>query len=149
MKNSLYKPISLLYISLLLVICGCGRRQVEGIYIGDTLYEHQNLTGNREFCILIEHNLKGDPDALRELSEFDCGDGAGCYDLGSVITQIIYRRGEKDFAETVQQAGPENLPRLKSLVRAGLEYGDQDGDGKADERSIEETFPLLNEMLAD
>lgn len=149
MKNFLYKPISLLYVLLLLMLCGCGRRQVEGIYIGNTLYEHLSFAGNRKFCILIEHSLKGDPDALRELSEFDCGDGAGCYDLGSVITQIICRRGEKAFAETVQQAGADSMPRLKSLIRAGLEYGDQDCDGQADERSIEETFPLLNKMLAD
>lgn len=149
MKNALLKKISLSPGLFLLLLVACSSREVKGIRIGDTLYQQQNGQENRQLCTLIERNLEGDPDALRELSEFDCGDGAGCYDLGQVITQIIYRRGEKDFAETVQQAGPENLPRLKSLVRAGLEYGDQDGDGKADERSIEETFPLLNEMLAD
>ena len=147
MKNILPKKKCLL--PLLLLFTACGRHEVDGIRIGDTLYAHQDLQENRELCILIERSLEGEPAALQKLSETDCGDGAACYDLGSVLTQIIYRRGEKAFAETVQKAGPAQLPRLKSLLRAGLEYGDQDGDGKADERLIEEAFPLLDSLLTD
>lgn len=149
MQNTLLKKIPLLSALFLLLWTACCQREVKGIRIGDTLYRQQSWQENRELCTLIERNLEGDAEALRGIAALHCGDGAGCYDLGQVITQIIYRRGESAFAETVQQAGPENLPRLKSLIRAGLEYGDQDGDGQADEGSIEEKFPLLNNMLAD
>ncbi|MBL0911286.1 MAG: hypothetical protein IBJ09_02850 [Bacteroidia bacterium] len=149
MKNILLKKTPWLSALFLLLLTACSHREVKGIRIGDTLYQQQDWQENRELCMLIERNLEGDPEALRRIAALHCGDGAGCYDLGQVITQIIYRRGEKDFAETIQQAGPGNLPRLKSLIRAGLEYGDQEGDGHADERSVEETFPLLNKMLSD
>jgi hypothetical protein len=38
---------------------------------------------------------------------------------------------------------------LEGLVVAGLEYGDNDKDGKMDNKRIELEFPKLNKIFAD
>lgn len=88
-------------IVLILVIginfTSCKQSKVNGITIGNTLYDNQTLEENREVCKLIRQTLKKDQNALVKLNDFWCGEGAGCYDLGFILTQIVYRLGENDF----------------------------------------------------
>lgn len=58
---------------------------------------------NQRFRSLTEKTIKKDWQALVELSHFPCGGGAGCYDLGIVITEIAYRIGEADFIAMVKE----------------------------------------------
>ncbi len=79
--------------------------------------------------------------------DFECGDGAGCYDLGFILSQIIYKIGEDKFLKLVSQVEPNKINGLKSLISIGLEYGDNDNDGEMDNKKIELEFPNLNSIL--
>jgi hypothetical protein len=125
----------------------CKQNEVDGIIIGNTLYENQNFSDNRELRKLIHQILNKDDKSLSILNNFWCGGGAGCYDLGFIVTQIIYRLGEQEFINMVNKLSSEELIRLESLIEVGLEYGDNDRDGKMDEKKIENEFPCLYKLL--
>lgn len=139
--------IIIIILSIGLILTSCKQNQVEGISIDHTLYVHQSLEENQELRQLIRQTLNKDEKALAKLNDFWCGGGAGCYDLGFIVTQIIYRLGEKDFTEMVVKLGNNETNGLVSLIRAGLEYGDNDKDGKMDNKSIEIEFPELLKLL--
>ena len=141
MKNKL------LSISILLSLFGCKRQEVDGIRIGETLYVHQSLDENQRFRSLIEQTLKKDSQALVGLQDFPCGGGAGCYDLGVIITEIVYRNGEADFIAMVKKLSQNQKRQIWSYIRAGLEYGDFNSDGKTDNKRIEDEFPELFDEL--
>tara|TARA_R110002012_G_C11617602_1_gene608649 strand:+ start:550 stop:948 length:399 start_codon:yes stop_codon:yes gene_type:complete len=125
----------------------CKERETNGIVIAETLYVHQDYQTNKELRNLIEEALKHNEKALPKLTNFPCGGGAGCYDLGFVLTQIIYQIGENEFNQMVLRLDRNEINGLRSLIRAGLEYGDHDNDGKMDDRRFEKVFPILNETL--
>lgn len=125
----------------------CKQNEVEGILIDQTLYVNQTLSKNKELRQLIKQTLNKDEKALANLNDFWCGGGAGCYDLGFVITQIIYRQGEQEFMTMVDKLNYKEIRGLESLIMAGLEYGDNDKDGKMDNKKIENEFPKLFELL--
>jgi hypothetical protein len=93
--------------------------------------------------------LNKDENALTKLNNFWCGDAAGCYDLGFVVTQIIYRLGEDEFIKMVVKLDRERISGLEGLIAAGLEYGDNNKDGKMDNKQIENEFPKLHKILSD
>lgn len=130
-----------------LTLASCSLNEVDGIRIDQTLYENQSFVKQQELRQLIRQTLNRDEKALAKLSDFWCGGGAGCYDLGFVITQIIYRVGEKDFIAMASTLDSKQSAVLESLITAGLEYGDQNKDGKVDNRRIETEFPALSELL--
>jgi hypothetical protein len=130
-----------------LTLTSCRQNEVDGIIIGDTLYENQSITENRKLRQLIRQTLDKDEKALVELNDFWCGGGAGCYDLGFVVTQIIYRLGEKDFMTIVAKLDNNKTNELEDLIMAGLEYGDNDKDGKMDNKRLETEFPKLYKLL--
>lgn len=130
-----------------LTLTSCRQNEVDGILIDHTLYENQNLSDNRELRQLIHQTLNKDEKALAKLNKFWCGGGAGCYDLGFIITQIIYRIGEKEFASMVKKLNKEETNSIEGLIMAGLEYGDNDKDGKMDDKRIENVFPELQKFL--
>ena len=125
----------------------CKQNEVEGILIDQTLCVNQTLSKNKELRQLIKQTLNKDEKALAKLNAFWCGGGAGCYDLGFVITQIIYRQGEQEFMTMVDKLNYKEIRGLESLIMAGLEYGDNDKDGKMDNKKIENEFPKLFELL--
>ncbi|MGI6291376.1 MAG: hypothetical protein ACOXZH_02970 [Bacteroidales bacterium] len=128
-----------------MTLISCKQNNVDGIIIEKTLYAHQDFKSNRQLRNLIKKTLEKDEKALVELKKFYCGDGAACYDLGFIITQIIYRLGEEDFIQMVNKLENEEIYGLQNLIVAGLEYGDNDKDGKMDKKRIENEFPeLLN-----
>lgn len=130
-----------------LTLTSCRQNEVDGILIDHTLYENQSLSDNRELRQLIHQTLNKDEKALAKLNKFWCGGGAGCYDLGFIITQIIYRIGEKEFASMVKKLNKEETNSIEGLIMAGLEYGDNDKDGKMDDKRIENEFPELQKLL--
>jgi hypothetical protein len=143
------KLIKIVLVAIIFVVTlvSCKQREVEGILIGSTLYESQTHSQNKELRLLIKHTLNKDEKALAELNDFGCGGGAGCYDLGFVVTQIAYKIGEEDFMAMVKKLDNKEIRDLESLVVAGLEYGDNDRDGQMDNKRIENEFPELSKLL--
>ncbi len=130
-----------------LTLTSCRQNEVDGIFIDHTLYENQSITDNRELRQLIRQTLNKDEKSLAKLIDFWCGGGAGCYDLGFIVTQIIYRLGEKDFMTMVAKLDNNETNGLEGLIMAGLEYGDNDKDGKMDDKRIETEFPKLLKQI--
>ena len=130
-----------------LILTSCKQNEVDGILIDYTLYVHQSIAENRELRQLIRQTLNKDEKALAKLIKVWCGGGAGCYDLGFIITQIIYQLGEKDFMTMVDKLDRKQIDGLDGLIDAGLEYGDNDKDGEMDNKRIETEFPELLELL--
>ena len=96
---------------------------------------------------LIKQSVKKDEKSLAKLINFWCGGGAGCYDLGFVITQIISKIGEEEFVIMTNKLSTYNKTILVVLIRAGLEYGDNNKDNKMDETTIDKAFPKLYSIL--
>ena len=85
MRFSFNKTITILLLGLAIV--SCQQNEVNGIWIGETLYENRSFVEQQELRQLIRQTLNKDEKALAKLNNFWCGDGAGCYDLGFIITQ--------------------------------------------------------------
>jgi hypothetical protein len=85
--------------------------------------------------------------SLRRLNHFSCNEGAGCYDKGYIITQIIYKIGEKEFNKMVDKLDKKELYEMEDYIRVGLEYGDNNYDGEIDNKNPKTEFPLLMEKL--
>ncbi|WP_378180294.1 hypothetical protein [Aquimarina sp. SS2-1] len=126
---------------------GCKEDTVNGVVIGHTLLVHQTLKENRELKELILNSLNKEENAILDLKDFWCGGGAGCYDLGYIITQIIYRLGEDYFVELMSNLCEDQVKDLEFLIYAGLEYGDNNYDGKMDDKRLENEFPKLYNLL--
>lgn len=134
------------YIVILLILFSCKTDNVDGIIIGDTLFVHQSLKANNEMKRLIKQSLNKDVQAIIKLKHFPNGGAAGSYDLGYVITQIIYRIGEDEFIGLVKKF-PEDERNFEGLIDVGLEYGDNDYDGEMDDIKFENEFPKLYELV--
>jgi hypothetical protein len=95
----------ILYFLLIFTLLSCERKQkvVDGIEIGYTLYTNQTLEQNEKLNKLISQTLNKNSNALSELTEFWCGGGAGCYDLGGVISEIVYKMGETEFIKVASE----------------------------------------------
>jgi hypothetical protein len=125
--------------------------KVDGISISPDLFINWSNSHQRRQTItnLIEESLKKDKKAFIELTEFDCGGGAGCYDLGSIIVQIIYRIGEQNAVEIFKDLDSDKACLLECRIGAGLEYGDNDYDDKMDNKLIEKEFPKLHKLFTE
>ena len=139
----------LILISLLLFLISCKKENIEGVEIGKTLLENQNFAENKKLDTIIRTTLKGDFNSLRRLNHFPCGDGAGCYDKGFIITQIIYKIGENNFNKMVDNLDRKELYGIEDYIKAGLEYGDNNKDGKMDNKIAEKEFPILMKKLSE
>ena len=69
--------------------------------------------------------------------------------MGFILTQIIYKIGEDEFIKMVLKLKKEEIVGLESLIRVGLEYGDNNKDGKMDDKKIQTEFPKLYKLLTD
>lgn len=133
---------------LLLTFLSCKKDKVDGIVIGNTLLENQSLSENRRLETLITSTLNGDYNSLRKLNNFPC-DSAGCYDLGYVITQIIYKMGEPTFNKMIDKLDEKEIGSISGYIAVGLEYGDNNHDGKMDDKKSENEFPILMKKLSE
>lgn len=122
------------------MIISCKSEDINGIIIGDTLLVHQSYSKNKELKSIIIKCLNSEPDGFKKLKDFDCGGGAGCYDLGYVLTQIVYRIGENEYLNSIKHLDILEQKQLSSLMRAGLEYGDNDYNKIQDNRKLESEF---------
>ena len=129
------------------LIIGCKQKEVEGIVIGDTLLFHQELKENHELADGIKKVLNKDEKGISQIMSINCIGGAGCYELGFVLTQLIYKVGEAEFLDMMNQADKEKIKGIGGLIRAGLEYGDNDRDGVMDNKRINEEFPMIDKRL--
>lgn len=145
LKTNFVKKIILLFLTIILI--SCKKEKVDGIIIGDTLLVHQSLSENRKIESLIYQALKKEKNAFVEIKNFPNGGAASSYDLGYVLTQIIYRIGEKSFADILREIPKSERNEFEGLIAVGLEYGDNDYDGKMDNKRIETEFPKLTEIL--
>lgn len=135
----------IIILTLGLTLTSCRQNEVDGIFINHTLYENQSFADIRKLKHLIRQTLNKDEKSLSRLLDFPCGSGSGCYDLGFIITQIIYKIDEKDFIAMVLKLESKEIKGLENFIMAGLEYGDNDKDGEMDNKRIETEFPgLLN-----
>jgi hypothetical protein len=138
---------NIIFIFLTLTIISCKKEKIDGIIIGDTLFVHQSVSENRKMVNLINQALKKDKNAIIEITNFPNGGAASSYDLGYVLTQIIYRIGENEFADILRKIPKSERNEIEGLIAVGLEYGDNDYDGKMDEKRMETEFPKLTEIL--
>lgn len=118
----------------------------QDVWIGILVY--RSYQDNIKLRYLISKVLNQESGYLPKLINFDCGGGAGCYDLGFVITQIIYRVGEDEFITMTSTLTIEDKSILESLIRVGLEYGDNDRDGVMDNWDINTEFPKLVQVFS-
>lgn len=144
----MYEKIKIiLFITATIIFSRCIKTEVEGIEIGHNLYDTQGYSKNKELINLIKQSLKKDEKSLAKLINFWCGGGAGCYDLGIVMTQIISKIGEDEFVIMTNKLSTDDKTMLVSLIGAGLEYGDNNRDNKMDETTIDKAFPKLYAIL--
>ena len=139
----------ILFITATITFNGCIKNEVEGIKIGHNLYDTRGYSTNKELINLIKQSLKKDEKSLAKLINFWCGGGAGCYDLGFVITQIISKVGEDEFVIMTNKLSTDDKTMLVALIRAGLEYGDYNNDNKMDQTTIDKAFPKLYAILGN
>ena len=131
----------LIYFLLIFTLLSCKQKVVDGIKIGQDLYVGQSLKQNEKLSALITKTLNYNSKALPELIEFWCGGGAGCYDLGFVFTQIVYKIGETDFLKMSSDLNKVQKSSLKGFLDVGFEYGNYEN------KKTETEFPKLNEFL--
>lgn len=132
-----------IYCLLIFTLFSCKEKVVNGIEIGHTLYTNQSFEENKKLSELITQTLNKDPNGLSELTEFWCGGGAGCYDLGIITSEIVYKIGESEFIKIALELESKRKNSLKELLNAGLEYGYEPN------RKIEIEFPKLNKILTE
>lgn len=130
-----------IYFLLVFTLLSCKEKVVDGIEIGQGLYVGQSLEQNKKLSELITQTLNKDSNALSELTDFWCGGGAGCYDLGLVFTQIVYRIGETDFIKMAEKLTEKQKGSLKGFLDVGFEYGDYEN------KKSETEFPKLTKIL--
>jgi hypothetical protein len=137
--------LSALAIGLLLT--SCKQKTVDGIFIDHTLYENQSYAENTKLRQTIHRTLEKNTKDLVELIKFPCGGAAGCYDLGFIMTQIIYKMGEKEFMQIAEKLGKDEANQLAGFIEVGLEYGYHYKVNKSNEERFQDEFPELYEML--
>lgn len=64
-----------------------------------------------------------DSRALQKLISADCGGGAGCYDHGKTLVQILIKIGDKEFSKLIYMLSKKDKEHLYSLFAVGHEYG--------------------------
>lgn len=148
MKINSVRIIGFLFIVLNLMI-SCKTDNVDGVLIGNTLLAHQSFSENQKAKQLISKALKKDKKAIISLKGFPNNEAAIGYDIGYVLTQIIYRIGENEFADILKEIPKAERKEFEGFIAVGLEYGDNDYDGKMDNKRIEIEFPLLFKMFKE
>lgn len=146
-EGVMMKLVLSIFVIISFTLISCKKNESNGIEIGATLYIHQDYETNKHLIQLIEEALAKNEEAIPKLTNFPCGGGAGCYDLSFVLTQIIYQIGEEEFNQMILRLDRNEINGLRSLISAGLEYGDHNADGKQDDRRIETEFPILDKKL--
>ena len=97
---------------------------------------------------IIDSAFRMESDAFRDFIVLsNTVEGESAYDLGYVLTQIIYMIGEDEFLKTINNLTNDEKAILISFINIGLEYGDNDYDNIQDNKRIEDEFPLIQQSL--
>ncbi|WP_178986574.1 hypothetical protein [Winogradskyella helgolandensis] len=144
MKNIILN--SILFLSSIIFI-SCKTDNVEGIILENTLVVHQDYSKNRKMVSFIKSSLNKDSEAFKQLIHFPTGGGESSYNLGYVITQIIYRLSEDEIIRIIKNYNLRDLKNLEGMIGVGLEYGDNDYDGRMDETYFKNEFPKLSKYI--
>ena len=126
----------------LFLLISCNQNHYQDIEFGNTLIENQTLSENRKLYDAVEKTVGLNSIGLIELINLNCGGAAGCYDLGDIITQIIYKVGEKDFLSIVEKLNSKQKQSLNELIKVGLEYGYANT-----QKDFEKVWPKLYQEL--
>lgn len=111
-----FKRFLLIIIISVLAVISCKKNNVEGIIIAETLYNHQNYNANLKLRNLIEKSLQKDENAFADLINTPCGGAAVCYDLGFIVTQIIYRLSEYEVIQMLSKLDKNEMQCKECIV---------------------------------
>ena len=133
----------LIALFIMFSLISCLKNNINGIIISDTLLSNQSFQENKNLNKIINQCLNKEFNGFKKLLEFNCGDGARCYDLGYILTQIIFRIVEDDYIKVISKLSKKDQINLNSFIKVGLEYGDNNYDEKMDNLRINDTFPKI------
>lgn len=133
----------LIALFIMFSLISCLKNNINGIIISDTLLSNQSFQENKNLNKIINQCLNKEFNGFKKLLEYNCGEGTGCYNLGYILTQIIFRIGEDDYIKVISKLSKKDQINLNSFIKVGLEYGDNNYDEKMDNLRINDTFPKI------
>ncbi|MEG1199869.1 MAG: hypothetical protein RSD53_10785 [Algoriella sp.] len=134
-------------ISILVFTISCTVKEYKKVVIPYSINNRSDLMSYKLKGI-IDSAFRLESDAFIDFIELsNTVDGESAYDLGYVLTQIIYMIGEDEFLKTINNFTNDEKEILISFINVGLEYGDNDYDNIQDNRKIENEFPIIQQTL--
>ena len=135
------------WISILVFTISCTVKEYKKVVIPYSINNRSDLISYKLKGI-IDSAFRLESDAFIDFIELsNTVDGESAYDLGYVLTQIIYMIGEDEFLKTINNFTNDEKETLISFINVGLEYGDNDYDNIQDNRRIENEFPIIQQTL--
>lgn len=125
-------------------------RPIEGVDVSDMAVAMQSPAERYEYHRHLRLLLaERDPDALKYLTNANCGGGEGCYDHGKTLVQVIIKLGDPSFSEIIPKLRKEESGLLLNLLSAGYEYGGFSAVPEWEDfkRRFPLTFRALNEKV--
>ena len=107
------------------------------------LFDDIKVNGNT-YCQLVNKALRGNKQAIIDLSKIEVGDGAS-YQHGAVLIEVIDKISEKEYLNTISSlSNKEKKTIYYSFIEAGLEYTSNE---KYRKKNIEIAFPKLSKVI--
>jgi hypothetical protein len=129
------------------LLLSCSVKEYDGIKIPYSIHNRTDFL-DRKVRNVIKSALKHESNAFKEFILLTSKvDGESAYDLGYVLTQIIDRIGEDKFIELNKNLINREKQLLIGFIGVGLEYGDNNYDGKRDNERIENVYKKINEQF--
>ena len=141
------KNIAIKFISILIFTISCTVKEYRKVVIPYSINNRSDLM-SWKLKGIIDSAFRMESDAFRDFIVLsNTVEGESAYDLGYVLTQIIYMIGEDEFLKTINNLTNDEKAILISFINIGLEYGDNDYDNIQDNKRIEDEFPLIQQSL--
>lgn len=141
------KNIAIKFISILIFTISCTVKEYRKVVIPYSINNRSDLM-SWKLKGIIDSAFRMESDAFRDFIVLsNTVEGESAYDLGYVLTQIIYMIGEDEFLKTINNLTNDEKAILISFINVGLEYGDNDYDNIQDNKRIEDEFPLIQQSL--
>ena len=141
------KNIAIKFISILIFTISCTVKEYKKVVIPYSINNRSDLM-SWKLKGIIDSAFRMESDAFRDFIVLsNTVEGESAYDLGYVLTQIIYMIGEDEILKTINNLTNDEKAILISFINVGLEYGDNDYDNIQDNKRIEDEFPLIQQKL--
>ncbi|MGV0924903.1 hypothetical protein [Empedobacter tilapiae] len=141
------KNIAITFISIFIFTISCTVKEYRKVVIPYSINNRSDLM-SWKLKGIIDSAFRMESDAFRDFIVLsNTVEGESAYDLGYVLTQIIYMIGEDEFLKTINNLTNDEKAILISFINVGLEYGDNDYDNIQDNKRIEDEFPLIQQKL--